>query len=169
MKNRAKILTSIVIAILLVGAFQLSYAEVKKDIKNQKMIQQKKFEDQKEMNMENLAESLNLSAEQITEIKRINLELQKDIIELKKNIQLAHLEIKGLFLDEELNLPEIKLELQKIADLEVELKLMNLEAMMAAKKLLTPEQQELLSKKNFFGMFGFKGFHHLPEFPRKFK
>ena len=155
--------------VLVIGTFQLSYAQENKAIKNQKMIHQKENREQEMLNMKNLAESLNLSAEQITELKRINLGLEKDLLELKKNIQLSHLGIKELLLDKELNLEEIKLEWQKIADLEVELKLMNLEAMMAAKKILTPEQQERLSKENFYRMFCLKKLHLLPEFPRKYR
>lgn len=170
MKNKTKILTFTIMAIVLViGTFQLSYAQENKAIKNQKMIHQKENREQEMLNMKNLAESLNLSAEQITELKRINLGLEKDLLELKKNIQLSHLGIKELLLDKELNLEEIKLEWQKIADLEVELKLMNLEAMMAAKKILTPEQQERLSKENFYRMFCLKKLHLLPEFPRKYR
>jgi len=169
-KNKTKILTFTIMAIVLViGTFQLSYAQENKAIKNQKMIHQKENREQEMLNMKNLAESLNLSAEQITELKRINLGLEKDLLELKKNIQLSHLGIKELLLDKELNLEEIKLEWQKIADLEVELKLMNLEAMMAAKKILTPEQQERLSKENFYRMFCLKKLHLLPEFPRKYR
>ena len=102
------------------------------------------------------------------ELQKISLNYQKEKLELKNKIQLRQLELKGLLLDEELDLIKIRSEFQKIADLEAEMKMSGLKAYLTAKEILTPEQQEKLPINFPLTMPNFGRFNRDPHMNKSF-
>jgi len=173
MNKKLTILTLVVITVIFLGFSQFSYAQGNMSFANHKKIQQgefyrhnawetKQLKNNPSMKIKGLFESLNLSEEQITELRKINFNFQKGMLDLKNEIQHKQLEIKELFLKEELDLAKVKLELQKIADSEVEIKMKSFEAYLSAKEILTPEQQEKLPKNMYLAILNFGRFNMAP-------
>ena len=103
-------------------------------------------------------EYLNLSEEQITEVKKISLDFQKDTLELRNRMQIGELEVKTLLLKPQTELVKIRAKLQEIADLQVELKVKTIEKYLEIKDLLTPEQQAKLPLGVPFQIFALEKF-----------
>lgn len=108
--------------------------------------------------MKEFVESLNLSEEQKNEIRRIDLDFQKEILGLKNKVEINQLEIKSLFLEKDPDLIKIRTKLQEIANLETEIKMKAIEEYLAVKGTLTPEQQEKLPEGIPFQIFAFRKF-----------
>lgn len=86
--------------------------------------------------------NLDLSAEQIAEIRQMMLDFQKETLELRNQIQVKQLEMRELRLADELDMEQVKSKLEEIADLQVELRMKAFERQTKVKELLTPEQLE---------------------------
>jgi len=93
-------------------------------------------------------EDLDLSEEQTAEIKKIMLDLQKESLVLKSQIQMKQLELKELFLESNIDMEKVREKLEEIADLQVEQKI---------KEVLTNEQLEKLSLGLPMQKFGMEG------------
>ena len=93
-------------------------------------------------------EDLDLSEEQTAEIKKIMLDLQKESLVLKSQIQMKQLELKELFLEFNIDMEKVREKLEEIADLQVEQKI---------KEVLTNEQLEKLSLGLPMQKFGMEG------------
>lgn len=152
MKSKLIVLTLIVaITVVFLGFAQSSYAQQNTPLTKQKMQQQKNnvysgmvaksFLNNPTTRMEGLIKSLKLSEEQITEINKTLLDFQKDTVELRKSIQIRELEIKALLLEPQTELAKIRVKLEEITNLQVELKVKTIEKYLEVKELLTPEQQ----------------------------
>ncbi len=162
MKTKLIVLTLVVaITVVFLGFAQFSYAQQNTPLQK---IQQQKSNIQREMmekrlkdgpaaKMKELVESLNLSEEQKAEIKKIDLNFQKELLGLRNDIEINQLEIKILFLETEPNLVKIRAKLQEIADLQTELKMKGIEEYLAVKSILTSEQQEKLPEGIPFQIF----------------
>jgi Spy/CpxP family protein refolding chaperone len=155
MKTKLIILTLVVaITVVFLGFAQSSYAQQNTPLVKQKMQQQKssvfremmerRLKDSPAVKMREFIESLTLSEEQITEIKKILLDFQKNTLELRNRMQIKELEIKALLLEPETELAKIREKLEEIANLQVELKVKTIEKYLEVKDLLTPEQQAKL-------------------------
>ena len=155
MKTKLIVLTLVVaITVVFLGFAQSSYAQQNTPLVKQKMQQQKssvfremmerRLKDSPAVKMREFIESLNLSEEQITEIKKTLLDFQKGTLELRNRMQIKELEIKALLLEPETELVKIRAKLEEIADLQVELKVKTIEKYLEVKDLLTPEQQAKL-------------------------
>ena len=155
MRTKLIVLTLVVaITVVFLGFAQSSYAQQTTPLIKQKMQQQasNEFREMMKERMENgpaakmkeLVESLNLTEEQKTEIKKIDLNFQKELLGLRNDVEISQLEIKILFLETEPNLVKIRAKLQEIADLQIELKVKTIEKYLEVKELLTPEQQAKL-------------------------
>ena len=168
MKTKLIVLTLIVaITVVFLGFAQSSYAQQEKTLPGikQKIQQQasnefqemmkKRFENSPAAKMKELVESLNLSEEQKTEIKKIDLNFQKELLGLRNDVEISQLEIRILFLETEPNLVKIRAKLQEIADLQTELKMKGIEEYLAVKSILTSEQQEKLPEGIPFQIFTF--------------
>jgi|AntAceMinimDraft_9_1070365.scaffolds.fasta_scaffold62834_2 Spy/CpxP family protein refolding chaperone len=173
MNRKLTILTLLVVTAMFLGVFQFSFAQGNMNLANKKGTKQgesfrystkemKQLENNPNMKIKGLWESLNLSQEQKTELSKINLNFQKETLKFKNEIQLSQLEVKELFLEEELDLNRIRLELKKIADLEVETKIKGFEVYLTAKEILTPEQQEKLPKNMYLAILNFGRFNMAP-------
>jgi len=169
MKTKLIVLTLVVvITVVFLGFAQSSYAQQKKTLSGikQKIQQQtsnefremmkRHLEDSPAAKMKELVESLDLSEEQKTEIKKIDLYFQKEMLGLKNKVEINQLEIKILFLEAEPNLVKIRAKLQEIADLQTELKMKGIEEYLVVKGILTPEQQEKLPEGIPFQIFTFE-------------
>ncbi len=86
--------------------------------------------------------NLDLSAEQIAEIRQMMLDFQKETLELRNQIQAKQLEMRELRLASEIDMEQVKSKLEEIADLQVELRMKAVERQDKVKELLTPEQLE---------------------------
>ncbi|MEA1939224.1 MAG: hypothetical protein U9N03_00985 [Candidatus Caldatribacteriota bacterium] len=106
--------------------------------------------------MKELVESLDLSEEQKSEIRKLDLDFQKELLGLKNEVEVNQLEIKILFLKIEPDLVKVREKLQEIADLQTELKMKGIEEYLAVKGILTSEQQEKLPEGIPFQMFRFE-------------
>lgn len=155
MKTKLIVLTLVVaITVVFLGFAQSSYAQQNTHLVKQKMQHQKssvfmemmerKQGDYPAMRMEEFIKFLDLSEEQITEINKTLLDFQKNTLELRNRTQIKELEIKALLLEPETKLVKIRVKLQEIADLQVELKVRTIEKYLEIKDLLTLEQQAKL-------------------------
>jgi len=155
MKTKLIVLTLVVaITVVFLGFTQSSYAQQNTPLIKQKMQQQASYEFREMMKerMENapavkmreFIKSLNLSEEQIAEINKDLLDFQKDTIELRNSMQIRELEVKALLLEPQTDLVKIRVKLQEITDLQVELKTKTIEKYLKVKSLLTLEQQAKL-------------------------
>ncbi|MCJ7814056.1 MAG: hypothetical protein MUP34_01405, partial [Candidatus Atribacteria bacterium] len=107
MKKKLVILTLIVaISVVFLGLTQSIYAQENKPFE-QKMLpykcgdgsremMNKRLKDRPDMKMGEFIKSLNLSEEQLTEIKGVLLDFQKDTLQLRNSLQIKELEVKAL-------------------------------------------------------------------------
>jgi len=155
-KTKLIVLTLVVaITVVFLSFAQFTYAHQENTpLMKQKMLQHKSDEFREMMGrrlkvspaakMREFIEYLNLSEEQITEIKKTLLDFQKDTLELRNRMQIKELEVKALLLEPQTELVKIRAKLQEVADLQVELKVKTIEKYLEIKDLLTPEQQAKL-------------------------
>ena len=169
MKTKLMVLVLVVaISVVFLGLAQSSYAQQNTPLVKQKMQQQKssisremmerRLKDSPAVKMREFIESLNLSEEQITEINKTLLDFQKDTVRLRNSLQIKELEVKALLLEPQTELVNIRVKLQEIADLQVELKVKAIEKYLEVKDLLTPEQQEKLPLGAPFQIFSLEKF-----------
>ncbi|MCJ7790755.1 MAG: Spy/CpxP family protein refolding chaperone [Candidatus Atribacteria bacterium] len=155
MKKKLVILTLIiVITVVFLGLTQSIYAQENKPLMKQKMlpcksgefkeIMDKRLKCNPDMMMEEFIKSLNLSEEQVTEIKKVLLDFQKDTLELRNSLQVKELEVKVLLLEPLTEMTKIKAKYEEIAELQVEIRVKTIERYLEIKGLLTPEQQAKL-------------------------
>lgn len=86
--------------------------------------------------------NLELSTEQITKIRETMLDLQKETLELRNQIQVKQLELKELKLSSDLDLNKIREKLGEISKFQLEIRMKAFERQQKIKELLTPEQLE---------------------------
>lgn len=155
MKKKLVILTLIVvITVVFLGLNQSIYAQENKPLMKQKMLPYKSCESREmmdkglkgspDMQMGEFIKSLNLSEEQVTEIKRVLLDFQKNTLELRNSLQIKELEVKALLLQPLTEMTKIKAKYEEIAGLQVEIRVKTIERYLEIKGLLTPEQQAKL-------------------------
>ena len=155
MKKKLVILTLIIaITVVFLGLTQSIYAQENKPLMKQKMLPYKSGESREmmdkrlkgspDMKMGEFIKSLNLSEEQVTEIKRVLLDFQKDTLELRNSLQIKELEVKALLLQPLTEMTKIKAKYEEIAGLQVEIRVKTIERYLEIKGLLTPEQQAKL-------------------------
>jgi len=106
-------------------------------------------------------QQLNFSQEQITTLRKLKLNFQKDILELKKELEVKLLEYKDLLWDKIPDETKLNSLIEEIGKIRKDLQIKALEYQVEIKKLLTPEQ---LNKIRFLLFFGDKrikeGFGH---------
>lgn len=156
MKKKLVILTLIIaITVVFLSLTQSIYAQENKSPITQKLLPHKSGEFRETMNkglncnsnmmkMQEFIKSLNLSEEQVTEIKRISIDFQKNILELRNNLQVKELEVKELLLQPLIDMTKMKEKFEEIAELQVEIKVKTIERYLEIKELLTPDQQAKL-------------------------
>lgn len=170
MKRKLITVTLIVaITVLFLAFAQFTYAQTNLTPKTKQTMQQQTSNQFREMlkkradnnpsaRMKKIIESLDLTKEQITEIRKMDLNFQKNTLELRNKVQANQLDIEGLFLDAQPDMVKIRAKLQEIANLQVELKIKSIEEYSAVKGILTPEQQEKLPEGIPFQMLTLEKF-----------
>jgi len=86
-------------------------------------------------------QEIGLTAEQVTKLKDMQLNLDKFRIKIEADIQVAERELKALMEDEKLNLGAIEGKLKQSGDLQVGLRMASIMARQNVYALLTPEQR----------------------------
>ena len=86
--------------------------------------------------------NLNLSEEQVGQIKAIALDYAKTRIRGKGEVKLAEVDVHALIFDEKAGLPAIETALRKSESAQTALRLERVKAMRAAGAVLTPEQRD---------------------------
>ena len=84
---------------------------------------------------------LGLTAEQVTKLKDMQLNLDKTRIKSEADIQVAERELKSLTEEEKSDLGAIEAKLKQSADLQVALRMVSIKARRDVYALLTPEQR----------------------------
>jgi Spy/CpxP family protein refolding chaperone len=86
--------------------------------------------------------NLDLSAEQLAQVREIMLDSQKETLELRNQIQVKQLELRELRLSQEADMEQVRAKLEEISELQIELRIKAFERQEKVKDLLTPEQVE---------------------------
>ncbi len=86
-------------------------------------------------------QDIGLTAEQVTKLKDMQLNLDKIRIKTEADIQVAERELKALTEDEKLDLGAIEAKLKQSGDLQVGLRMTSIKARRDVYALLTPEQR----------------------------
>jgi periplasmic protein CpxP/Spy len=86
-------------------------------------------------------QDIGLTAEQVTKLKDMQLNLDKIRIKTEADIQVAERELKALIEDEKLDLGAIEAKLKQSGDLQVGLRMTSIKARRDVYALLTPEQR----------------------------
>ena len=86
-------------------------------------------------------EMIGLSADQITKLKELQLNLDKNRIKMEADIQVAEREVKALTDDEKSDIGAIEAKLKQSADVQIGLRVLSVKTRRDALALLTPEQR----------------------------
>jgi len=86
--------------------------------------------------------NIDLSEEQIAEIRQMMLDFQKESFELRNQIQMKQLEMRELMLEDSIDMDQVRAKLEEISQLQVEVRVKAIERQTKIQDLLTPEQLE---------------------------
>lgn len=84
---------------------------------------------------------LGLTAEQVTKLKELQLNLDKSRIKMEADIQVAERELKALTEDEKTEMGAIESKLKQSEDVQIGLRLLSIKTRREVMALLTPEQR----------------------------
>ena len=84
---------------------------------------------------------IGLSADQVTKLKELQLNLDKNRIKMEADIQVAEREVKALTDDEKSDIGAIEAKLKQSADVQIGLRVLSVKTRRDALALLTPEQR----------------------------
>ncbi|MBX3342673.1 MAG: hypothetical protein KF711_13865, partial [Nitrospira sp.] len=84
---------------------------------------------------------IGLSAEQVTKLKDLQLNLDKNRIKMEADIQVAEREVKALTDDEKSDIGAIEAKLKQSAEVQIGLRVLSVKTRRDALALLTPEQR----------------------------
>ena len=86
--------------------------------------------------------NLELSSEQIAQIREMTLAFQKENLELRQQIQTKQLELRELRVSSDPDLNQVKAKFEEISKLQLEIRMRAFERQQKVKEILTPEQLE---------------------------
>ncbi len=84
---------------------------------------------------------LGLSDEQVKNIVAVNKEYAKKILNFREKLAPKRIQLKKLFLEDNVDIDKVKSLLKEIADLKVDLHVLRIQQWLEIEKLLTPEQK----------------------------
>ncbi|MBN2029211.1 Spy/CpxP family protein refolding chaperone [bacterium] len=87
-------------------------------------------------------EGLDLTEEQQEQIQSLNLNLQKELISMRADLELKNVELRALLNEDELNENAIIDKIEEIGEIETKIEIANIKNQLAIRDLLTPEQLE---------------------------
>ena len=103
------------------------------------------------------AEALELKPEQIKKIKALQLDMAKETVRLRSELELKELELKELMSAEKPDLRLIEAKIDEMAPLRTDFQKKRIEHQLAMREVLTPEQKEKLELMRGPGMRHHKG------------
>lgn len=89
-------------------------------------------------------EKLGLSADQISKLKTLKSEAEKQMIRTKADLRILQIELHDLLQKDEVNVKAVDSKIEKIGKLQTEMHKANIHAKLDAQKVLTPEQLKKL-------------------------
>ncbi len=101
-------------------------------------------------------EALDLTEEQQEQIESLNLDLQKELISMRADLELKNVELRALLNEDVLNENAIISKIEEIGELETKIEITNVKNQLAIRDLLTPEQLDELGNGIYrnWGMMG---------------
>jgi len=84
---------------------------------------------------------LGLTDEQVKNIVGINKEYAKKVLNYREKLAPKHIQLKKMFLEDNVDIDKVKSLLKEIADLRVDLHVLRIQQWLEIEKLLTPEQK----------------------------
>lgn len=101
------------------------------------------------------AEELGLTDYQLDQLKDIWMEFKKSKIRIKSEMEIAHIEMAQMLMQEEVDMAAVESQIKKIQQMRGELMLEKTKTMLKGREILTPEQRtmfKVLMMKAFTGM-----------------
>ena len=86
--------------------------------------------------------NLELSSEQMTQIREMMLAFQKETFELRQQIQAKQFELREFRLSRDPDMDQVKAKLEEISKLQIEIRMKSFERQQKIKGILTPDQLE---------------------------
>jgi Spy/CpxP family protein refolding chaperone len=94
-----------------------------------------------------LRNNLQLSDEQIEKVAGINENFRKRHDELRERMRPRRIELKALLLAEKIDFDSVRKKLREISEIEVELKIIQIQHRLSLQEILTPEQKKQLIRE----------------------
>jgi hypothetical protein len=91
-------------------------------------------------------DKLGLTDKQIESLKSIKMDFMKTKIKMEADLQIAHLELKALMVDDKASLKDIEAKLRALEKMKTDMKITHLKAFRDAKTRLTQEQKDKIMK-----------------------
>ena len=92
-------------------------------------------------NIEKMKKKLELKDNQIDKISKINRKFKKKLLKHKEVLAPKRIRLKGLLLEEDINLNKVRSLLREISDVKIELRLLRIKHRIEIEKILTPDQK----------------------------
>ena len=105
---------------------------------------------------------IGLSAEQVTKLKEMQLNLDKSRIKMEADIQVAERELKALMEDDKTEMATIESKLKQSEDVQIALRLLSIKTRRDATALLTPDQRAKQQAEHDKAMQQHKGGYDAP-------
>lgn len=93
-----------------------------------------------------LSDELGLDEEQVTSIKKIGFDFQKEAIQKNADLSISGVELNALLSQDDIDLEQAQEKIQQIANLEGEMKIAQIRAFIDIKEVLTEEQRAKVKK-----------------------
>lgn len=90
-----------------------------------------------------MAEKLNLTDQQKEQIRKLRTDMQRTRIEQSAKVRLARLDMRELMAADSPDRSAIERKMREVSDLELKLKMAQLDNHLAVQKILTPEQRKI--------------------------
>ncbi len=97
--------------------------------------------------VERMRDVLDLTAEQVTQIRDINEKYRGRMEPFDKKLRPLHQQLRQLLLKETVDINSIRRKLREISDVEIELKILQIRHRQELKQILKPEQLEELRRE----------------------
>ena len=94
-----------------------------------------------------MKDTLKLTDKQIEDIGKINNKYMIKLLKIREELEPYKLKMRRLLLSNNVDLKEVRLILEKIADLGVEIRFTRIKQRLEIEKILTPEQRERLRRE----------------------
>lgn len=102
---------------------------------------------------DNLTKELNLSKDQITQIKKIKIKYQKETLPITTRIKELEIELHESLIEEDLNKERIKSIIKRINNEEGKIKANGVDRLFNVMNIMTPEQKEKMRDLHLFNKF----------------